>query len=284
MIDPEDNMHRQGGGAVPGLFDIANNYLLLFYAAPCYLMYATLTSIMLLSSKLTYLLPTAGVIGIVGPMYLLSLRSPKGFKKDFKLHPPSPRIAWLPLVASAAVIIPIEALGVVFQKSLVDNSDYINFLLTIKSKGPIAYVIIGLHLVVIAPLSEELLFRGYIQGIFQRNMRPAIAVILASLIFGIAHVNPLVIPAATVTGLFFGYIFMRTNNLVIPVAGHALFNAFSFTMLTLSSTEELQSKEVQLPDVRLIVISSIVLVSALALIELGGRKKKEGVKNSLPPS
>ncbi len=283
MVEPRSDTNGEKERPIPGLFDIANNYLLLFYAVPCYLMYATLTSLMLITKNLYYFLPTSGLVGIVGPLYLLSLRSPKGFRKDFKLYRPAPKVACLSLIASASVIIPIEALAVVFQKGLVDNSDYINFLLTIKPKGATTYVITGLYLVVVAPLSEELLFRGYVQGIFQRNMRPVIAVFLASLIFGIAHVNPLVIPAAAATGLFFGYIFLRTGNLVLPIVGHALFNAFSFVMLSLSSEEELLSKNVQFPDAKLLALSTVVLIVSIVLIELSHRKNKEGEKNSLPP-
>ena len=261
---------------IPGLFDIANNYFLLFYAVPCYLMYASLTSIMFLKNTLTFFLPLAGVVSIVGPLYLLNLRSPKTFKDQFTLYFPPPQSLILPVIITASAIIPLEAFSVIFQKNLVNNTDYISFLVTIKSKGLPAYILIGVHLVVVAPLSEELLFRGYIQRILQRNMSATIAVILAGLIFGIAHLNILIIPSATVMGMLFGYLMIRTGSLIVPTLGHAIFNAFSFTMLSLSTVEELQSKDVQYPDWRLVLISMLVFVIATAIFESKRGRKKEG--------
>jgi len=261
---------------IPGLFDIANNYFLLFYAVPCYLMYASLTSIMFLKNTLTFFLPLAGIVSIVGPLYLINLRSPRTFKDQFALYFPHPQTLILPVIISTSAIIPLEAFSVIFQKNLVNNTDYISFLVTIKSKGLPAYILIGVHLVAIAPLSEELLFRGYIQRIFQRNMNTAVAVILAGLIFGIAHLNILIIPSATIMGILFGYLMMRTDNLIVPTLGHAIFNAFSFTMLTLSTVEELQSKDVQYPDWRLVVISALVFLIAIVIFESNHRRKKEG--------
>ena len=44
---------------------------------------------------------------------------------------------------------------------------------------------------VMAPLVEELLFRGAIEGHFlQTGKRPGMAILLSALIFGLIHVNP----------------------------------------------------------------------------------------------
>ena len=50
-----------------------------------------------------------------------------------------------------------------------------------------------------APLVEELLFRGAIEGHFlQTGKRPGMAILLSALIFGLIHVNPAQVPFASV--------------------------------------------------------------------------------------
>ena len=250
-----------------GLFDIINNYLLLFYASACYLMYSSLSTMFLLSDRLTILLPLAGLVAVVGPLMMISVRSPRRFRDDFAFRRTGTAMGIAALLAAASAIIPMEAFSVIFQRNLVHNADYINLLITIKSKGPVTFIVVGIHLIAIAPLSEELLFRGFIQQIFARNMPTWLAVVLAGLVFGLAHFNLSIIPAATVMGIFFGYLFVRTGSILVPIAAHSLFNIFSFVMLTLSSKEELLSKDVSSPDLRIVALSATVLVASLFLIE-----------------
>jgi hypothetical protein len=49
------------------------------------------------------------------------------------------------------------------------------------------YIFAFTTLVVIAPIAEELLFRGYLLGSLLRNFKPLLSVIIVSLIFGLVH-------------------------------------------------------------------------------------------------
>jgi len=78
----------------------------------------------------------------------------------------------------------------------------------------------------VAPLSEELFFRGLIQTFLrQATGRPWAAVVLAALVFGIAHnPQPHAVPTITVLGLILGVSYERTGSLVAPMTLHVLFN------------------------------------------------------------
>ena len=67
-----------------------------------------------------------------------------------------------------------------------------------------------------APLVEELLFRGAIQGYMLREgMKPLNAILIASAIFGTVHMNPIQVPFAFAIGLIFGWLYYSTGS-VIP--------------------------------------------------------------------
>jgi membrane protease YdiL (CAAX protease family) len=80
-------------------------------------------------------------------------------------------------------------------------------------------------IVIIAPVTEELLFRGLIlRGLLQRY-RPWRAIALSAALFGLAHANPWQMASATSLGLIFGWWYWRSGSLVPGLVGHALLNA-----------------------------------------------------------
>lgn len=93
---------------------------------------------------------------------------------------------------------------------------------------------------VLAPLLEEVMFRGAIQGYMMRRMRsPWAAIIAAALVFGIFHMNPVQVVYATLLGVVFGWIYYRTGSLMSVIVGHVLNNTIAtIMMLLLGPTDE----------------------------------------------
>jgi membrane protease YdiL (CAAX protease family) len=81
------------------------------------------------------------------------------------------------------------------------------------------------HVVVLAPVAEEVAFRGLIYRIFRRNMMPITATILSALIFGLMHVAPGKAVWAFFLGLIAATAYEQTRSLLTPILIHALFNA-----------------------------------------------------------
>lgn len=98
-------------------------------------------------------------------------------------------------------------------------------------------VVGALTISVFAPLLEEVLFRGAIQGYMMRKFKPWTAIICSALVFGLIHMNPVQIVYATLLGIIFGWIYYRTGSLLPVILGHILNNSFA-TIVTLSGVEE----------------------------------------------
>lgn len=79
-------------------------------------------------------------------------------------------------------------------------------------------------LVVIAPLTEEPLFRGVMLRGFARNYGNLWAVLGTALLFGAIHLNPWQFLGASILGLAFGWWTVRTRSIIPAVLGHALNN------------------------------------------------------------
>ncbi len=78
-------------------------------------------------------------------------------------------------------------------------------------------------------IPEELLFRGLVQNLLQKRLgRPILGLVVSSVIFGATHLNNGPLPdwryfvLATIAGLFYGFIYMRTKSLAVPALVHAM--------------------------------------------------------------
>jgi len=78
--------------------------------------------------------------------------------------------------------------------------------------------------VIVAPLTEELLFRGLILRGLLRHYTTRTAIIASAVLFGVFHLNPWQFLGATVLGVLFAWIFVRTGSLYPCIFGHAFAN------------------------------------------------------------
>ncbi len=78
----------------------------------------------------------------------------------------------------------------------------------------------------LAGIGEEALFRGVIQaGIGQYSGSPALALAVASVLFGLAHlITPTYAVLAGLIGVYLGWLLLATGNLLTPIVAHAAYD------------------------------------------------------------
>lgn len=95
--------------------------------------------------------------------------------------------------------------------------------------------------VVLAPLWEEVFFRGLLFTAMHRRFGFAPAAIVSSLAFGLVHVEGFTLGSAYLVlqtgllGLLFAWLLRRTGTLLAPMAAHALNNLFAVSVLLATS-------------------------------------------------
>lgn len=77
----------------------------------------------------------------------------------------------------------------------------------------------------LAPVLEEMLFRGLILRSFLGQYQRSTAIGASALLFGVAHLNIYQFVAAFAIGLFLGWLYERTRSLVPCIALHFFYNA-----------------------------------------------------------
>lgn len=84
---------------------------------------------------------------------------------------------------------------------------------------------------VLAPVFEEIIFRGFLLPALTRYFPVSVAIILSSLLFAIAHLNVSEILPLFVLGSILGLVYSRSRNLLSSMILHSLWN--SGTLLSL---------------------------------------------------
>jgi uncharacterized protein len=85
-----------------------------------------------------------------------------------------------------------------------------------------------LALVVVAPVTEEVLFRGLILRGFLQRYSARKSIWLSALFFGALHLNPWQLFYTTLLGVILGWLYLHTRSLGLCILVHALNNSAVF--------------------------------------------------------
>ncbi len=86
----------------------------------------------------------------------------------------------------------------------------------------------GIALVVVAPLAEEILFRGLLLRGFAGLMSAPIAIVCGGLLFGASHGSMALLLPLSGLGVLLGAIVWRTRGITATWLGHGLFNLVGY--------------------------------------------------------
>jgi CAAX protease family protein len=91
--------------------------------------------------------------------------------------------------------------------------------------APFTRVAVALVAALVAPVCEEIAFRGYLQTALGTRLRPALAVAGSTLLFSVIHLDPVRLPSLLVLGAVFGWLAWRAGSVWPAIAAHAANNA-----------------------------------------------------------
>lgn len=196
------------------------------------------TEVSILASFTLYLL---NFFILCGAVYALGVRRGKLTWGEIGFLPPKLQWWWLlAALAVSAALIPLRIFvgyvvlllaegGIESIQARADlisvgmDFSWINFLLTLLGAG------------VLAPISEELYFRGLLHGWFRPRFGLWVRVLLSSALFGLAHFDSLAVVASSfVLGVANALLYERSKSIWVPIAMHALTNSVAVILLYLA--------------------------------------------------
>lgn len=144
----------------------------------------------------------------------------------------------------AAVNLPLFSLAGVEPEDL--SSPLIDVL---RNVNAFQWGLAFLAVVIAAPLAEELLFRGYLQGAFIAKGAPvALAIVLQAAIFTLPHgvaQSVWVLPGLFMVGVGLGLLRVWSKGLALPIVAHMVFNGAQISLLPFADEIEAWGERMQ---------------------------------------
>lgn len=178
------------------------------------------------------------------PLYLLGMPA---FLLILRLAPASPRqprrkvrprsfLALLLVVFALVYLSNMVTLLVVYGIQLLSGSSFSNPLETIALGSDILPTVV--FAAVIAPIMEELLFRGALLR-RMRRFGEGLAIFASGFMFGLFHANIYQILYAFVIGCLLAYVALRTESVLVPILLHMAVNCIGVLLAPLAADNEI---------------------------------------------
>ena len=124
---------------------------------------------------------------------------------------------------------------------------------------PVNILLALVWMILLAPVFEEILFRGLVQTELMRGFPPAAAIVIGALIFGGAHGLLYQSAFTFFVGLALGWCYYITKNLFLTMVIHVVFNATAAVSGLLMTAGPLLIVPAALIGVALTVISCVMI-------------------------
>ncbi|MEE9285269.1 MAG: type II CAAX endopeptidase family protein [Dehalococcoidia bacterium] len=126
--------------------------------------------------------------------------------------------AWITVVAYFVIVDAVGAGALGDQSQFPDEA----------FKSPVVIPLVGVLAIIAAPIAEETFFRGFVFGGLRKRWGLAGAIFASGLLFGLAHLLPLLYITFTLIGMLFAFGYIYSGSIWTPIAAHVLFNSISF--------------------------------------------------------
>jgi membrane protease YdiL (CAAX protease family) len=166
----------------------------------------------------------------VSALILLGISLPRLYSMKFKLTLKGIVIG----VASALLIYGFFWAGFQLVRSLPGFAQQVSWVYQLRGTTPVAYIAAAL-LFPVGP-TEEIYWRGFIQGHLNSSLTPAKSLLVTSALYTLIHVstfNPSLLLVALIGGLFWGYLFNRLGSLFPVLLSHVIFDELIFVVLVI---------------------------------------------------
>ena len=182
------------------------------------------------TSKLFYVI--GGLAFLIIPVIYVRIRG-YDMVEIFRLRPVSSEIFMLSIVlALASVVVSDEADRLI--QMLVPLPDWFEQQMeTLRAVTTGDWILVIFAAVVLAAVSEEMLFRGFLQISLEKKGDVTKAVILSSLAWTLVHLNIYWAIQIFVLGVIMGFVSWRTNSVIPSMMVHGINNLISLLVLNL---------------------------------------------------
>lgn len=187
-------------------------------------------------SLITYIAMFVGQSLLILPVLIFLVKNKLNFSDSFRLNLVSYKVIFATFFISFGAIILSNEINILVGMIIPIPDSFLQLELMLKPEDPLSLILLIITIVIVAPIGEELLFRGYLQKNLENLWKDVTrAILFSSLFFAIIHFNPFWIIQIYFLGVLLGYLAWKTNSIIPCIIFHIIING---TSLLFTSIEE----------------------------------------------
>lgn len=209
-------------------------------------------------------LVSVGNLVLLGAFLRIHLATPRQ-AASLRLRPLWQVAQWL--TGAVLVLFVLDALGVMLYQQIVPVPPESYEWLYVFTDGPYGWLPLILTVVVVGPLIEEVVFRGWIQRRLERHFKAFAAILVTAVLFAAAHMIPLLVPYYFLMGIVFGYAVYWSRSLWTGVILHMAMNGYTVAFVFLGPPpERVEAWAPDLPVLAGMLAAFVVFAVALVIV------------------
>ena len=170
-----------------------------------------------------------GII-LAPPIYYLTIKQ-RPILESLRIKMVSLDTIQYSLIFSIGVLIIIDTIDRIIHQ-IIPTPDYIIDLSGIMQPDSLlGYVFLFLAVVIVAPIGEEVVFRGFLQKFLEEHWKDITrAVLVTSLFFAMIHFNPFWTIQIYILGVLLGFLSWKTKSVIPSIMLHSINNGLAYIL------------------------------------------------------
>ena len=188
---------------------------------------------------LTYIAMFIGQSVLVVPVVLFLIRKKYPLKKSLRLNPVSKNIINSTILLSLGAMIISDEINILVDMVIPMPDSFLQIEAMLTPDNPLSMALLLFTIVLLAPIGEEVIFRGFLQKYLEDVWGDVTrAILFSSLFFAVIHFNPYWMIQIYLLGVILGYLAWYTNSIIPSIIFHIIINATSLLFTSMGDSFE----------------------------------------------
>ncbi|MEE8335226.1 MAG: type II CAAX endopeptidase family protein [Candidatus Neomarinimicrobiota bacterium] len=175
---------------------------------------------------------------LIPVLYYLKIKN-QPYLETLRIRPISLRTAGAAVLVALGTVILAEEINILIGLILPMPDSFLQMEKLLNPQNPLAYFILVITIVFLAPLGEEVLFRGFLQNFLEKAWGDVTrAVLFTSLCFALIHLNPYWVVQIYLLGVILGFTAWSSKSIITSIIFHVIINASSLLAAALGQSFE----------------------------------------------
>ena len=171
-------------------------------------------------------------------LYYLKIKN-QPYLETLRIRPISLKILKATVLVAVGTVILAEEINILIGLILPMPDSFLQMEKLLNPQNPLAYFILVITIVFLAPIGEEILFRGFLQNFLEKTWGDVTrAVLFTSLFFALIHLNPYWVIQIYLLGVILGFAAWSSKSIITSIVFHVIINASSLLAAALGQSFE----------------------------------------------